>query len=282
MIAYLNGDLLPIEAAKISVLDRGFLFADGVYEVIPVFEGKVFLLAEHLKRLEFSLREIALPFDSSLEKWSPVIHDIIEKNGGGNLQIYFQITRGFDPVRQHTYPTDLKPTVFLTAFKAKTRSREEMAVTAITREDLRWKRCDIKSIALLPNVMATQAASEQHADECIVIREGYATETTRANLFIVKDHMIITSPLSSWILGGITRGLVLSLANELGIFVQERLITEDELTTAEEIWVTGSLSEIRPVISLNQKPVGTGQPGPLWARVFEHYLTYKQRVVHGQ
>ena len=280
-IAYLNGDFVPLESAKISVLDRGFLFADGIYEVIPVYSGKVFLLAEHLRRLSYSLDAIDLPLTLNSSDWIEILNALIEKNGGGDLQLYLQVTRGFDPIRQHQFPVELKPTIFICTFPITPRPRAAMSLTAITVNDIRWKRCDIKSISLLPNVMALQQALKAGANEPILVQDGYAIEGSRANLFVVKNQVIMTAPRSHLILGGITRDALIVLARECGYQVKERLIPVAELSAADEIWLTGSISEIRPVVELNGHPVGTGKSGPVWEQIYDVYTAYKQKITHG-
>ena len=280
-IAYLNGEFLPLEEARVSALDRGFVFSDGVYEVIPVFNGHTFLLGEHLVRLNESLEAIELPLALKESDWSHIIEQLASKNGNGNLQVYLQVTRGADSIRQLPFPKKITPTVFLCVFPIKPRAHEDMPLSAATVNDMRWKRCDIKSISLLSNVLAFQQATKAGADEPILVNDGYAIEGSRSNLFVIKNNVIMTTPKSHLILSGVTRDLILSLARANQMPIEERLIPLAELAQADEIWLSGSISEIRPVIELNKKPVGTGKSGPIWERMFGLYCEHKEKLTHG-
>lgn len=278
-IVYLNGEFLQSDQATVSVMDRGFLFGDGVYEVIPVYEGRLFRLDEHLQRLENSLESVRIGVDLSRELWRELLSTLVQKNGSGNLSVYLEITRGAPELRDHNFPSDTAPTIFaMTApLKPAETSDVEKAVgiSAATVEDVRWHRCDIKSIQLLPNILSRQEAIDAGAQEAILIRNGLAMEGAASNLFVVIQGQLITPPKGPDILGGITRDLILELANEHGMPNCEAMVSREELELAEEIWVTSSTREIVPVVKLNAKAVGLGVPGPVWKRMAAHYQSYK-------
>ena len=280
-IAYLNGAWLPLDEARISPLDRGFLFADGVYEVIPVYAGKPFRLAEHLDRLAFSLHEIQLAPPLDKAGWASLLGELIRRNSGGNLSLYLQITRGAAGKRDHAFPgTDVAGTVFaMTSPLSPVMDLDTVTgLPAITVTDCRWLRCDIKSVALLPNILMRQQAVSQGAAEAILLRDGQATEGAASNLFIVRDGTVITPPKSPLILGGITRDLIIELCRAHGVPCQEGAISEAALHQADEIWVSSSTREIAPVVQLDGQPVGTGQPGPVWRHVAGLYNDFKREL----
>ncbi|MBS0358095.1 MAG: aminotransferase class IV [Proteobacteria bacterium] len=276
-IAYLNGQYLPLTEAKISPLDRGFLFGDGVYEVIPVYNGKIFHAEKHLHRLSHSLKSIGLTIDVSETQWNSILNTLVEKNGVGDLAIYLQITRGAEESRNYPIPKKFTPTIFVFTYVPPkiTFANAREGISAITLPDIRWSNCHIKAITLLPNVLLNQQAADQGSQEAILIREGYAIEGTSSNLFIVKNGVIQTTPLSPQILGGITRDVILEIAKQKQIPVEETFIFEDLLAKADEIWMCSSTREIRPVVKLNDHPVGTGKAGPLWEQMFQWFQEYK-------
>ena len=282
-IAYLNGEFLPVEQARISPLDRGFLFADGIYEVIPAYAGVLFRLEEHLERLERSLAEIQLHNPHSRAEWSAMMQQLVEQNGGGNISVYLQVTRGAASKRDHAFPNPpVAPTVFamtspIAAPAADSPDTTE-GVSALTMDDIRWSRCDIKSIALLPNALMRQYAVQQGCAEAILIRDGFATEGSASNYFIVKDGVVITPPKSHLILPGITRDLVVELCHANHVPFEEREVTEAELKNADEIWLSSSTKEVVPVVSLNGNPIGNGKPGELWKKVARLYVDYKRKL----
>lgn len=282
-IAYLNGDYLPLEQARISPLDRGFLFADGIYEVIPAYGSILFRLDEHLERLERSLQAIQLANPHTREEWRTLFDDLIEKNGGGNISVYLQVTRGAPEKRDHAYPESTQtPTVFamtnpITAPAADTPDTAD-GLRAITMDDFRWSRCDIKSIALLPNVMMRQHAVQQGCAEAILIRDGLATEGSATNFFIVKDDVVYTPAKNNFILPGITRDLVVELCRNNNVAIEERDVSEAELKNADEIWLSSSTKEVVPVVELNGATLGDGKPGPVWKSVARLYIDYKRKL----
>lgn len=278
---YLNGDFLPASEAKVSVLDRGFVFGDGVYEVIPVYAGRLFRLEHHLERLDNSLNGIRLENPLPHAQWAECLEELIRRNGGGDQSVYLQITRGVAK-RDHAFPDQVQPTVFAMSNPMPEVSPElRRGVDAITLEDFRWKMCHIKSIALLPNILLRQQAIDQGATEAIMLREGQVTEGAATNVFIVQDGTVLTPPKSNLLLPGITRDLVVELCHKHGLPCEERAITEEELREADEIWLTSSTKEIIPVTRLDAEPVGKGRPGPVWEQALGHYQVYKQALREG-
>ncbi|NOZ54338.1 MAG: D-amino acid aminotransferase [Gammaproteobacteria bacterium] len=279
-IVYLNGQFLPENQAYISVLDRGFIFGDGVYEVIPVYGGRLFRINEHIDRLDNSLNAIRLTNPLTRQEWSNVLKTLVEKNGiGDDLAIYLQITRGVAK-RNHALPEKPQHTVFAMANPLATTNKPELlsGIAAITHDDYRWKNCHIKSISLLPNILLRQQAIDTGAMETILIRDGEATEGAASNLFIVDNDTIITPPKGPFLLPGITRDLVLELARKNGLAHQETAITETVLQQAQEIWLTSSMKEIMPVTRLNGVPVSKGVAGPVWSTIFDLFQCFKQQL----
>lgn len=281
-IVFLNGSYLPVDQAQVSVLDRGFIFGDGVYEVIPAYGGHPLRLKHHLQRLQNSLDSIRLKNPNSNDEWSSIINAVIEKNEGADQYIYLQVTRGVAK-RDHSFPGDTTPTVFVMSSPLLPVSEALLnnGVSAITLDDIRWRYCSIKTTALLPNVLLRQQAVEQDAAEAILVRDGEVTEGAASNLFIVLNGIIITPPKSNLLLPGITRDLVVELAHHHDLPCEERSITADELNQAEEIWVTSSTKEILPVTNLDGKPVGSGKPGDTWQKMIGFYQENKQRLRQG-
>jgi len=274
---YLNGEYLPGDQPCISPLDRGFIFGDGIYEVIPVYNGHLFRLEEHLDRLDNSLASVTIKTTLSHQDWHDLLDELIRRNGGGNQSIYLQVTRGV-AARDHAFPRDISPTIFAMSnpLKAVAAEVHEHGVSAITLEDIRWKYCHIKTIALLPNILLRQQALDAGAVEAILVRDDEVTEGAASNLFIVRDGEILTPPKGPLLLPGITRDLVLELAHQAGIPCRETRIHPDELKSADEIWLTSSTKEILPVTHLDDQAVGSGHPGKLWQRMIAIYQDYKQ------
>lgn len=272
-IVYLNGEYLPLSEAKVPVLDRGFLFGDGVYEVIPVYHGKPLRLAEHLRRLDNSLAGIRMTSPMSDAAWADLFDRLLD--GPGDQYIYLQITRGAAPKRDHAIPVSIQPTVF--AMCSPIAAIPLDGIKAVTVNDIRWQRCDIKAITLLANVLLRQEAVDQEAAEAILVRDNLVIEGAASNVFIVVDHQLITPPKCPSILAGITRDLVLELAAGLQMETCERFFTVDELRAAQEIWVTSSTREILSIVELDGHPIGNGMPGPVWQRFQAAYQHYKIR-----
>lgn len=281
-IVYLNGNFLPAKDACVSVFDRGFLLGDGVYEVIPFFDNQLFCSKQHLQRLKKSLQGSQLNYLFDEAELLKLIDTLLKKNPdqGPQRMVYLQITRGAGSERSLPFPENVKPTVFAYCAPFKSLSQEELnaGASAITVDDIRWQWCYIKAITLLPSVLFTQQAKDKNAKEAILIRNGEAMECTTSNLFIVKDGVIKTPPLSPNILAGITRGLIIDLAKKHQLTCQETRITEQELRQADEIWATGSVKEILPITKLDDKPVGTGQVGHVWQNVVRLYNEYKHHI----
>jgi len=278
-IVFLNGEFEDAEQAKVSVFDRGFLLGDGVYEVIPAYSGALFRLEEHLTRLQQSLDAIHLKNPYSVSQWRTILQEIVQKNNHVDSSVYLQVTRGV-AVRDHAFPSDVQPTVFAMVNKITPLSAEyyENGVAAITLEDNRWSRCNIKAISLLPNVLLRQQAVDQGVAEAILIREGFVTEGAASNAFAVINGVVITPPKSQHLLPGITRDLVVAMAQQHGIPNAEKEISLAQLQSADEIWLTSSTKEILPVTQLDEKPVGSGKPGDVWHRMSKIYGHFKKTL----
>jgi D-alanine transaminase len=280
-IVYLNGEFLPADEAKISVLDRGFIFGDGVYEVIPVYGGRLFRLPHHLERLDHSLEGIRLANPMDHKYWQAVLEELIQRNGGGDQSLYLQITRGVAE-RDHSFPPDSEPTVFaMSKPVAEVAPELREGISAITVEDIRWKWCNIKAIALLPNILLRQQAIDNGAGEAIMLRDGFVTEGAASNIFIVNNGVVLTPPKSNLLLPGVTRDLVVELCHDSGVPCVEGAISEMQLRGADEIWITSSTKEIVPVVRLDGEPVGSSRPGALWLQLIDLYQNYKQAFRQG-
>ncbi len=261
-IAYLNGHFLPLEEAKISIEDRGFQFGDGVYEVIRVYCGVPFRLHDHFLRFERNAQAISLPCPLSNTEWETLIREGIGKNHCGEGKVYIQMTRGVAP-REHGFPGSVCPTLMITFqdMNGIDASLQWHGVRAITLPDLRWARCSVKSLNLLPNILAKQTANEAGAFEAILVKDGLVTEGTTSNVCLVKQGGIVTPSLGDQLLSGVTRAVVLELARKHGIAVEERAVREEELSQADELFLTGTTIEVLPVAQLNGVPVGVQTPG---------------------
>lgn len=283
-MVFLNGKMLPIEEANISVLDRGFLLGDGVYEMIPSYGGRLFRLQQHLQRLQNSLDAIRIKNPYTEAEWEKILTDLVSQQTTTDQSVYLQVTRGTAPKRDHVFPAEVVPTVFAMSNPIAPVSEEilQKGVSAITLNDIRWDRCDIKAITLLANVMLRQQALDEGAAEAILVSRGYAHEGAASNLFIVSGGRIITPPKDNQLLPGVTRDLVLELAIEHQMVYEERPIKEDELLQADEIWLTSSTKEVLPVTRLNNTPVNNGLPGPVWKKMIELYRQYKQELRSGK
>ena len=282
-IVYLNGEFLAQSQAKVSVLDRGFLFGDGVYEVIPVYGGKPLRLDEHLIRLQRSMNRVSITEPLSRQEWKAVFQDLLDMNPGADRSIYLQVTRGAAPLRDLSIDYDIRPTVFImvNAIKPIDYEKLEAGIEAITVEDFRWKACNIKSVSLIANVMVRLHANQSSVVDAIMVRDGLVTEATASNVFVVHKGVISTPPNSEYLLPGITRDLVIELARSNGFELTERDIRASELETADEIWLTSSTREIAPVVKINQQPVGDGVAGVCWKKIITLYKEYKQALRHG-
>lgn len=268
--AYLNGAYLPLDQARVPVLDRGLLFADSVYEVIPVYAGAAFLLDAHLERLDASLAGIRLENPHTPERWRALLTELIARNGGGDLALYLQVTRGTAPRRDHRPFAHRIPATVIGFCQERPPPDPGLfarGVAAITRPDTRWARCEIKSTALLANVLLADEAATSGAAEAILLRGGEVMEGASSNVFALLDGVVTTPPLAPAILAGVTRAEVLRLARAHELPWAEARISAPLLAGAPEIWLTSSTREIYPVTSLDGAPVGSGRPGPEWLRM---------------
>ena len=281
--ACLNGTFLPLEDACVPVMDRGFLFGDGVYEVIPVYGGKLFRLAHHLQRLGNSLDAVRIGNPLSDTEWETMLRELVHRNEGTDQAVYLQVTRGVAAKRDHAFPAATRPTLFAMSTPMATAIDIDsiIGITAITLPDIRWKHCNIKAITLLPNVMLRQQAVDAGAAEAILIKDGYAIEGAASNIFIVKDGLLVTPPNGPALLPGITRDLILELADAHTIPFREADITAAELFNADEIWLTSSTREISPVTRLDDTVISAGKPGLLWRRMLTLYQDCKTAIRSG-
>ncbi len=282
MTIYLNGAFMPIEEAKVSVLDRGFIFGDGVYEVIPVYSRRAFRLAEHLRRLQHSLDGIKLKNPHSESEWSRILNELIARNTPEDQYLYLHITRGVAK-RDHAFPVPpVPPTVFALSNPLTTPPPEllQSGISCITVADNRWLRCDIKAIALLPNVLLRQAAVEAGCAEAILIRDdAFLTEGAASNIFVVKNGTLLAPPKDNLMLPGITYDVILELAAANGIPHEIRRVSKAEVFDADELLLTSSTREVLAITTLDGKPVGSGKPGAMFARLHPLYQTFKREVM---
>ena len=278
-IVYLNGRFLPLKEARISVLDRGFLFGDGVYEVIPAYGGRLFRLDEHLSRLESSLDQVRIRPPLTHQEWQTILDRLLPDDR--DRSVYLQVTRGVAEKRDHAMPAKPTPTVFAMSSDLETPYDVLVGVGAITLDDTRWKLCQIKAITLLANILLRQEAVDRNCAEAILIRDGVVSEGAASNVFAVIDDVLVTPPKSHDLLPGITRDLVLELAHANAIEAREETISAETLSVADEIWLTSSTREILPVVELDGKSVGDGTPGPIWRRMHGIYQAYKQSLRSG-
>lgn len=282
-IVYLNGQFLPMEEARVPVLDRGFIFGDGVYEVIPAYSRHPFRLREHLIRLQQSLAGLRLDNPYTLDEWEALIIDLIARNNLHDQSVYLQVTRGPAP-RDQAFPQNPVPTVFLMCMELVTPPAEQIehGAAAVSANDIRWDRCDLKVISLLPNVLLRQMSADVGAAETIMFRNGILTEGSASNIFAVENGVILTPPKDNHVLPGITYDVVLELAASNGIPVELGHFEETRIRRADELWCTSSTKEILAIVELDGQPVGNGKPGPIYRRMYQLYQAYKNEVMrHG-
>ena len=279
-MVFLNGKFLPIEEARVPVLDRGFIFGDGVYELVPVYSRVPFRLEEHLTRLERSLAETRIRNPYSRAEWRDIIAQLVAKQPYDDQGVYFQVTRGVAK-RDHSFPQDTAPTVFIMSNPLVNPARElvERGAEAVSAQDNRWHRCNIKSISLIGNVLLRQLSADAGATETILFRDGMLTEASACNVFVVRGGVIQGPPKSNLILPGITYDVVLELAQSAQLPVQIRDLSEAETRAADEIWVTSSSKEVLAIVKLDGQPVGDGRPGPVFRRMFQLYQEFKRTVM---
>ena len=283
-IAFLNGEFMPLSEAKISPMDRGFLFGDGIYEVIPTYHGKAVGMTGHLSRMRDGLAAISITNPYSAQQWQQNLDGLIDANAShfpsGNIGVYFHISRGTDTKRYHAYPQNITPTVFGFAFEIAPSQPLEAAnvkpFKVALEEDKRWQRCHIKSTSLLGNVMHFQAGVDSGVQETILHNsDGIITEASSCNVFMVKDNAIFTPPLDNQLLPGITRQIALEAFNRAGLAVEEKWFTKEDLFNADEVWLTSSSKEIAPVVEVDGKTIGSGEVGQMWEKAIKAYHNYK-------
>ncbi|QLI80928.1 D-amino acid aminotransferase [Chitinibacter fontanus] len=282
LIAYLNGQFAPLDELSVPVLDRGFLFGDGVYEMIPVYSRCVFRLDEHLQRLARSLAQVEITNPYTLAQWRALVHDLVARQPFEDQSVYLQVTRGVAYPRNHAFP---KPIVLPTVFafcdplEMPPPQHYTQGVAAVTTRDLRWQRCDIKAISLLANVLAKQEAVNAQAAETILLRDGKMIEGAASNIFIVQNGVLYAPQTSELMLAGITYDLVIELAqlHEMPLVLGD--VSEAMLREADEVWLTSSSKEILPIVTLDGRSVGNGQVGPIYQQMLQIYQTYKATVM---
>ena len=279
-ICYLHGEFQPLSGARVSPLDRAFLFGDAVYEVVPVYRGRPFRLREHLDRLHRSLTEIRMAAPLTHREWLAICSELIERNGGGDQYLYIQVSRGAAADRNHAWPDGLKPTLFAytSALEPIAADLMEHGVAAITAQDTRWARRDIKSTALLANVLLKKLGVDAGAFETIMLEHGALTEGSSTTVHAVKGGTIHTPANSHAILPGTTRDVVTELAAQLDVPCVTGPVSEAQLRAADEIWLAFSTRGVLPVTRLDGVPVGSGEPGPLFARLHAAFLAYIERL----
>jgi D-alanine transaminase len=277
---------MPIEEACVPVLDRGFIFGDGVYEVIPVYSRRPFRLREHLKRLQHSLDGIRLVNPHDEDEWMRLIGKLVELNEEEDQSLYLHITRGVAR-RDHAFPQGVAPTVFMMSNPLVTSTPEMMnslvenGVAVVSAVDNRWLRCDIKAISLLPNVLLRQLAVDAGAAETLLLRDGFLTEGAASNIFVVRDDVLLAPPKDNLMLPGITYDVILELAAAASLKTEVRRISEHEVRTAQELWLTSSTKEVLAITHLDGQPVADGKPGPLFRQMHRLYQDYKNSVMRG-
>ena len=279
-LCYLNGAYLPLTEARISPLDRGFLYADGVYEVMPVYGGRPFRFVAHQERLGRSLAGITMEDPHTLPEWRAILGELIARNGGGDQYVYWQVTRGAQHGRTHAPLPRIPRTVFAfcAPFPATPAAVLEQGLACVTATDTRWARCDIKSVALLANVLLRQLSVDASAAETILLRDGELTEASASAVHVVLGGEVLMPPNSRRILPGTTRSAVEEMAARAGIACRVLPVSEAQLRAADEVWLSAATREVQPVTSLDGRAVGGGKPGPLWRRVHEELQRYKREL----
>jgi D-alanine transaminase len=280
-MVYLSGEFLPLADARVPVMDRGFLFGDGVYEVIPVYSRRPFRIAEHLRRLQASLDGIKLANPHSEAEWRALVERIIAEGETDDQSVYIQVTRGPMAVRNHAFPKTITPTVFIMGEPLVTPPAEqrERGIAAVSAADFRWLRCDLKVTSLLANCLLRQMAIEAGCIETLLFRDGYLSEGAASNIFMMKDGVMLAPPKNHLMLAGITYDVVLEIAAAHGLAHEVRDLREEEVRVADELWMTSSTKEVLPIVSLDGTPVGTGKPGPVFWKMYGWYQDFKQHVM---
>ncbi len=282
MTVFLNGKFMPMEEAKIPVLDRGFIFGDGIYELVPVYSRAPFRLEGHLARMERSLSEVGIRNPYSRAEWTSIIGQMIEKQSFDDQGVYWQVTRGVAR-RDHAFPKDIEPTVFMMSNPLVNPSKEvvQNGARAVSARDFRWHRCDLKTISLIGNCMLRQISAEEGAIETILFRDGRLTEASASNVYIVKNGVIATPPKDHLILPGITLDVIFDIVKRGQMPMEVREIAEAEVRGADEVWVSSSSKEIVAIVDLDGKPVGNGRPGAQFRKAWQFYQDFKDEVMRG-
>ena len=276
-VVYLNGQFVPLSQANVSVLDRGFIFGDGIYDVIPVYQREMFRPMQHLERLTRSLASVGIDNIYSNEQWLRIIANLMENSEGSDLLVYIQVTRGVAPRRAHAFPLNTQPTVFImvNAMSAPSKEMRERGVACVTMQDMRWLHCDIKSTSLLGNVLAAQNAAQHSALETIQFRDGFLTEASSSNVWIVKNQTLLGPQKNNLVLEGIRYGLFEELCAKHEIPFEMRAIAQDEVFAADEVLLSSATKEILPVTLIDSKQVGLGKPGPMYSKLYAIYQEAK-------
>jgi D-alanine transaminase len=279
-LCYLNGNYLPLADARISPLDRGFLYSDGVYEVMPVYGGRPFRFDAHVRRMKQSLEAIRMEDPLPTQQWRQIVGTLIERNGGGDQYVYWQVTRGAERGRNHAPLPDIPRTVFAfcAPFPVAAPSVFTQGVACVTAEDTRWSRCDIKSVSLLANVLLRQLAVDVNAAETILIRDGDVLEASASAVHVVVDGEVCAPANSNRILPSITRSVMEELADRAGVKFRAVRVSEAQMRSASEILLSAATREVQPVTSLDGRPVGAGTPGPIWRRIRAAFDGYKREL----
>ncbi len=282
-LCYLGGRFLPLAEAAISPMDRGFLFGDGVYEVVPVYSRRPFRLTEHLDRLQKSLDAIRLANPLAPDAWRALVERLIAAAEWDDQSVYLQVTRGPMAVRSHAFPATVAPTVFGLVEELVTPPPAQVAqgVAAVSAADFRWLRCNVKATSLLANCLLRQMAIDAGCAETIMFRDGILTEGAASNIFAVRDGTLLAPQKNHLMLTGITYDVVLELAAQHGLETEVRDIADAEVRAADELWLTSSTREVLPIVRLDARPIGTGAPGPAFARMYDWYRDFKRRTMRG-
>ena len=280
--AYVDGAFLPLAEARVSPMDRGFLFGDGAYEVIPVYSRRAFRLDEHVARLGNTLAAMRLANPHGADEWKAIILEIVARNPWDDQSVYLQVTRGADTKRNHAFPgPEVKPTVFLMSEPLVTPSAEQLAtgIAAVSAADIRWLRCDLKTVSMLANCLLRQHAIDHGCMETVLFRDSFLTEGAASSIFVCKDGVLLVPPKSHLMLPGITYDVVLELARSHGMKHEVREVLEAEVRTADELWMTSSTKEVLPITSLDGRAVGDGKPGPMGRQMYAWYQDFKNTVM---
>ena len=281
---YLNGEYLPREQATVSVMDRGFLFGDGIYEVIPCYNHKLFRFHQHIVRLKQSLAATRIQQKFSPEDWLEIINKLIEMNRLKHCSVYLQVTRGLIEERDHCFTRDNSASVFVMTrpLPASHEQPDESGLSLLAVDDIRWHRCDIKSTSLIANCLLKQQAQDQGADEVLLVRDGKAIEGGASNLFIVADGVIKTPPKNELILAGITRDLIVELAHNNNMPLVEDYFSLEDVYAADEVWISSSTRQLSPVWQVDSQLINDGKTGAVWYQIIEHYNEFKQKLYRGE